>query len=358
MNRGPNDIFTTTQWTGDAMDVDTSFLDAFRRGGSEGLAQVRADEAQQQAEAAPVPEHVVPADPAEGAKPDLERGLEPEPGGAARFGAPGQHGGAGSSRGAVVNTSQQGDAVDATPRTLANQAVATAYMRHPSADEQSTPTSLRLTDHQEAVQNGTAPKVGSREANDNAALPQSGFRLGGVRSQPHIKSIPEAIISVLREQLRTAAVCELGVSDKAAREFSGRLSQGTLVMAFLLAQLDVRFDVDPATGRAAELFRSSNPLLGSVAARLDGLERLEIERTGLLHSLSNELGALRQTAAVVEQAVAYSIADRSENFLRGSHDIRDAPITHTDAVFVRDRMREATKKLTRQERDQDGRPTR
>jgi hypothetical protein len=229
---------------------------------------------------------------------------------------------------------------------------------HAAANGNTTPASLRLTDHQEAVQNTTTTKGDSGGTDDTAVLPQSGFRLGGAKSQPHIKSVPEPIMSALREELRSAAVRELAVSDTAAREFSDRLSQGTLVMAFLLAQLDLYLDVDPATGRAAELFRSRDPLLGSVAARLVDLERLETERTGLLHTLNNELVKVRQTSAVVEQAVAYFIADRTENFLRGTHDIRDAPITHKDAVFIRDKAREATEKLTRWERERDGRPIR
>src|SRR5690606_39542481 len=112
--------------------------------------------------------------------------------------------------------------------------------------------------------------------------------------------------------LRSAASRELGVSDTVARDFSDRLSQGTLVTAFLLAQLDVRLDVDPSTQRAAELFRSVDPLLGAAVARLDALEAAARERDGLLKKMRAELGEVRETSAVVEQALAYSIADREE----------------------------------------------
>lgn len=59
---------------------------------------------------------------------------------------------------------------------------------------------------------------------------------------------------------------------------------------------------------------------------------------------------------MIEQAVAYFIVDRTENSLRGSHEIHDAPITHKDAVFIRDRAREATRKQRQIKKDRDGKP--
>jgi hypothetical protein len=67
---------------------------------------------------------------------------------------------------------------------------------------------------------------------------------------------------------------------------------------------------------------------------------------------------VQETSAVIEQSVAYSIADRTENFLRGSHNIHDAPITHKDAIYIRDKARDETQKHRNLERDQDGRPIR
>lgn len=221
------------------------------------------------------------------------------------------------------------------------------------------PVPLQHTDHQEAVQSAAA-RGGSGGGGEGGseALPQTGFRLTGMKSQPAVRALPEAVVSSLREQLRAAAVRELGVSDTAAREFSERLSQASLVIAFLLSQLDLGLDADPATSRAAQLFRSRDPLLGSIAARMQALEQLERERQGSMAVLREELGRVRETSASVEQAVAYSIADREMNFLRGSHDIRQAPITHRDAVFVRDRIREETKRQRKLEREREGRPIR
>jgi hypothetical protein len=333
---------------GERMDIDTSFLDAYRTSGSGGLKKARA--------------RALQAEPDEpGNNPQTEREAIPDEAGhegvSARRGGSGSSGAAGSpapvtggvaaSDGAAATPQAHDDAEDA-PDAATDETGGTGAL--------TPPVLLRLTDHQATVQNDAARSNGG--PGDSAALPQSGFRLVGVKSQPNIKSLPDSIISVLRELLRAAAVRELRVPDSAAREFVQRLSQGTLVTAFLLAQLDLRIDADPATKRAAELFRSRDPLLRSVAARLEALAAAERGQYVLLLQLQEELAEVRQAGAVVEQALAYSIADRTSNFLRGSHNLHDAPLAHRDALYVRDKAREATKKQQRLEREREGRPIR
>ncbi|MGW0537584.1 hypothetical protein [Streptomyces sp. NPDC003032] len=390
MSRDFAEILEAATPTDEVMEVDTSFLDAYRRGGSEELKRVQTQAAQPEPEVAtPEPEgrldEAVDGDSqleAEGPqadtdvdteadRPNLEPDHEPDAGDSERAGGSNQRGGAGGEQnaadGVLPGGAPAGPAADAVPAPGAQpdaEDAATAevaahdVVASPDEPEHVTPGSLQLTDHQDAVQSA-ASKGGTGSTTDAAAtLPQSGFRLAGVQSQPHIKALPESIMNALREQLQAAAVRELGVSDSAAREFSQRLSQGTLVTAFLLAQLDLRLDADPATERAVELFRSRDPLLGSVVARLANIEVAERERDGLLRKLRNELGEVRQTSAVVEQALAYSIADRTENFLRGSHNLHDAPITHKEAIYLRDKAREATRKQLKLEREREGRPIR
>lgn len=390
MSRDFAEMLEAATPTAEVMEVDTSFLDAYRRGGSEELKRVQAQAAQSELEVA-TPELKAQLDEADdvGSQPaveslqadldedaeedrlDLEPDYEPDAGDSERAGGSNQRGGgdgggqggtagvlpggapAGPAADAVQATGAQPDVEDAATAEVAAHDVVAA----PDESEHATPGSMQLTDHQDAVQSA-ASKGGSGSTAETAALPQSGFRLPGVQSQPHIKALPESIMNALREQLRAAAVRELGVSDSAAREFSQRLSQGTLVTAFLLAQLDLHLDADPATERAVELFRSRDPLLGSVVTRLAGIEAAERERDGLLHKLRDELAEVRQTGAVIEQALAYSIADRTENFLRGSHNLHDAPITHKEAIYLRDKAREATRKQMKLEREREGRPIR
>ncbi|MFB6724870.1 hypothetical protein ACFCV3_32135 [Kribbella sp. NPDC056345] len=220
----------------------------------------------------------------------------------------------------------------------------------------STVSAQRKTDQQDAIQAATGTRGGGSSAAES--LPESGFRIIGLASQPMVRNLPRLLVDALRLQLRSAAVRERGVSDKVAEAFSRRLSQGALVTAFLLAQLDVRMETDPATQAAVALFRSQDPLLGSIAGRLDALEQLEHERTTQLERLHAMTTAIQRTSAVIEQSVAYSIADRTVNFLRGSHNIHDAPITHQDAIYIRDRARDETRKRSKFEDDRDGRPIR
>ncbi|MBL1115507.1 hypothetical protein JK364_24355 [Streptomyces sp. 110] len=389
MSRDFAELLEAATPTAEVMEVDTSFLDAYRRGGSEELRRVQAQAAQPEPEVA-TPERETQLDEAgdvdsqpevgslqadldedaEEDRLDLEPDYEPDAGDSERSGGSNQRsgdgGGQGGTTGVLPGGAPAGPAADTVPAPGAQPDVedaATAEVAAhdvaaaPDEPEHVTPGSLQLTDHQDAVQSA-ASKGGSGSTAETATLPQSGFRLAGVQSQPHIKALPESIMNALREQLRAAAVRELGVSDSTAREFSQRLSQGTLVTAFLLAQLDLHLDADPATERAVELFRSRDPLLGSVVARLANIEAAERERDGLLHKLRDELGEVRQTSAVVEQALAYSIADRTENFLRGSHNLHDAPITHKEAIYLRDKAREATRKQLTLEREREGRPIR
>ena len=217
----------------------------------------------------------------------------------------------------------------------------------------------RRSGHQDAVQALTSTdqaKGGS--AGGGNALPDSAFRVPGMDTPPQVRNLPRLLVDALRTQLKAAAMRERAVPEGSAEAFTCKLSQGALVTAFLLAQLDVGLDTDPATQTAAALFRSQDPLLGSVAERMTALEQLEEGRARQFERLQQELREVHDTAAVIEQAVAYSIADRTENFLRGSHNIHDAPIAHKDAIYIRDKAREETQKRAKFEQDRNGRPMR
>lgn len=349
MSQDLNEIMPSTD---ERMDIDTSFLDAYRTGGSDGLKKAQARALDQE---------------------ESGKDLQPDPDAASsdleREGSSTQHGGSGSSGATGTAASVPGETAAsgaAAPQAhddaedLSDAADGLAPPMPPHAEANLTPpVPLQHTDHQEAVQSAAA-RGGSDggDEGDSVTLPQTGFRLSGVKSQPAVRALPEVLLGTLREQLRSAAVRELGASDAAAREFSERLSQASLVTAFLLAQLDLGLDVDAATRRAAQLFRSRDPLLGSIAARMESLERRECERNEGLAGLREQMGEVKDASAAIEQALAYSIADRTSNFLRGSHNIHDAPIIHKDALFVRDKVREETKKQARIEREREGRPIR
>lgn len=220
------------------------------------------------------------------------------------------------------------------------------------------PVSLQKTDHQEAVQ--SAGVLGGSSAGGDEILPRSPFRITSIERTklPAVKYLPEEILALLRAQLQTTAVRELSVEAEAAHEYVHALGQSSIVMAYLCAYLDVPLELDPATARAAELFRARDPLLGSVAQRLARLEAFEHAQAVRLQKVQDEVREVKQTSAVIEQFAAYQVADREVNFLAGSHDHRAVPITDKAAIQVRDRGRDLTKKQMELEKQREGRPIR
>jgi hypothetical protein len=335
---GELDDALTPTVTSEAMDVDTSFLDAYRSGGAEGLAQYR-----REAEAAD----------SLGTSQAVADELDDFAG---RFGA--------SSAQSAPATPGSEAGTAAAPEPGAFQSEETVEPEHEATgpvsahDKQIDEDARRIqalehTDLQEAVQ--SAAVRGGDESTGGGELPITAFRVADVVSQPTVRALPEAVVIGLREQLRGAAVRETGASDDEAQAFAKRLSQASLVTAFLLAHLDLGIGVDPATARAAELFRSRDPLLGRVASRLDSLIAAEAARGDQLVQVREDLREVRSTADVLEQVLAYSVADRTEHLARGTAGVGDLDLRHDSVIRLRDRAREATRKQHRVEADRDGR---
>lgn len=328
--------------TDDALDVDTSFLDAYRRTGT-----------------------AVSPSPDEQLQPGSEPYVETTVGAGS---APSQR--AGDTVGVIPVGASQAQPSGQTPvsempepapavESAGDQA---ASEPHPQSaevvsDELTAVSSHRKTEQQGAIQ--SAASSGTRaDGGSGAALPSAGFCLTSTEKQPYIRNVPNTLTSILKEQLRSAAVREKGVSDAAAQAFCQPLGQAALVTAFLMAQLDVRLDADASTTMAAELFRSQDPLLGAVVARMDELERRDGDQAGQLKKLIDHVAAIERTVQVVEQGLAYSIADKTENLVRGAHNVGVVDPTHRSAMVVRDRVREATARRMQLERERDGRPIR
>lgn len=341
---GELDDALTPTVTSEAMDVDTSFLDAYRSGGAEGLAQYRRET--QAADSLETSQAVA----------DELHDFEGHPGesSAQRGGAPTsapQH--PGSEAGTATAPDPEAFQTDETVKPE-HEATGPVSAHDKQIDEDACRVQfLEHTDHQEAVQSAVAR--GDDESTGEGELPTTAFRVADVVSQPTVRALPEAVMIGLREQLRSAAVREAGASDHQAQVFAKRLSQASLITAFLLAHLDLGIGVDAATARAAELFRSRNPLLGRVASRLEAHIAAEADRGDQLVQLREELREVRLTADVLEQVLAYSVADRTEHLARGTAGVGDLDLRHGSVIRLRDRAREATRKQHRVEADRDGR---
>ncbi|MFC4048305.1 hypothetical protein ACFOY4_01305 [Actinomadura syzygii] len=374
MANGFNELLAGVS-TDEVLDVDTSFLDAYRRTGTG--AAPRSDE-QFEPRSEPDTDGGDDHDFRASDEDADEWGSEyqPDTEGDVRQDSPsGQHGG-GSAAGsgaagaisAAVPRAQPSDRARAsetsepTPAAepACGQEEAKAHLQAENAVRQESVvvSAHRETDQQDVIQSAASSGKKRGGGYGDASLPNTGFSLPSTAKQPYIRNVPQALTGVLRERLRSAAVREKGVSDAAAQAFCRSLGQTALVTAFLMAQLDVRIDTDASTATAAELFRSQNPLLGSVVARMDELERHEHDQATQLEKLIDDVAAIKQTGQVLEQGLAYAIADKTENLVRGAHNVGVVDPTHRSAMVVRDKIREATASRMRLERERDGRPIR
>lgn len=366
---------TLTSATDDVMTVDTSFLDAYRSGGSDGLKQlqdaqqVAADpEVELESQGDQTPSEIthdsdpdVDLDPEVDDDADFDRELEVDDERTETESGAGQRGGSSGSASAPEGPPAGGDR-GAVPDLPEQAEVEVEELTAPpgrhdevEAAEAERAVSLEHTDHQDAVQSATGVRGGG---SSGGSLPATGFKLIGAKSQPTVRALPESMLVALREQLRRVAVRELGIAEAEARAFGKRLSQASLVTAFLMAHLDLDVDVDAATRRAGELFRCNDPLLGRAVERLDELTQRERAQGEEMGRMREEMAQVRSTAMVLEQMLSYSVADRAENLGRGTAGVDDLDLSHRSALKVRDNAREATRKQRKIERDRDGRPIR
>lgn len=214
----------------------------------------------------------------------------------------------------------------------------------------------RKSDQRDEIQ--AAKSSTSTGGGGGGPLPRAGFKLTEDRSQLQIRNLPDELTAELRNRIIAAAQREKGATEDEARAFARRLSLSSLVSAFLMAGLDKRLDADASTSLATDLFRSQDPLLGAAVDRIEKVQEAQDKGLELTNYLTAQSRAQEKTLDVIEQLLAYSVADRTENFLRGSHDIHKAPIAHKDAVFMRDRARDETKRHQQIEVRAEGRPLR
>lgn len=207
----------------------------------------------------------------------------------------------------------------------------------------------------------TAQKVfSSPRPSRTTGLPRTGFRVKTGGRDLLVRNLPKQLLLELRERVRASLERErpeLESSD--VRGFAESVSQSALVMAFLMATLDIEISVDETTGFVCGLLRAQDPLLGAVVGRLDDLEEQGVEQSEYLALIDGRLRDMERREQALEQMGAFLIADQLENLLRfGEHTVGDFPIMHRSTLRVRDRVREEMVKQQRREREREGRPMR
>lgn len=222
------------------------------------------------------------------------------------------------------------------------------------------PVSLQHTDHQEDVQSRAARSGGgsSDSAGSDGVLPSSAAVIGDGGSRPLAKSFPEEVLEALRRVLRTSAVRELGVTEQQAAEFAKNRSSAQLTLAFVISGLDMRIEMDDATHLAAELFRTRDPLMGSVLRRLDALSAQEEKRDGLLQRMREETSATRESSEMAELVTSFVLTDRFDGLMRGTNDAMTIPFGDDRVGRVREKARDEIRKQRKIEKEKKGRPIR
>lgn len=235
--------------------------------------------------------------------------------------------------------------------------------------EEVTPGSLTHTDQAESIQTtansaaqgavggDTTPDSaeavsapGSRSAGLTPAelLNRTAFALGGMEP-PIVRKMPHKLASQLRSELHRALVQHPAVTETQAKTFCEGLSQAAVVTAFLAAHLDIDLPTDPSTTLATTLFRSRSPLLAGVLERLTRLEQTTNETASNLTRVHQDVRELDQRSEIIEQGIAWAVAERAENLVRGANTVKDVDFNHPSAVAMRDKARAEIKDLRRRE---------
>lgn len=226
----------------------------------------------------------------------------------------------------------------------------------PSHDETEhiPPVSLQFTDQQDAVQ-AAVDDVKKPATEAKIDLPRTGFKINSSGAQPHVRNLPDVLVDRLREQLVQTLVREFNISHREADGFASRLSQGSLVTAFLMAALDVVVDVDAATKQASTIFRQQDSMLAAILTRLDGLESRGVTQHRNLEKITTRLKETQETSAVLEYGISYLLADRVENLSRGVNSAADLNLGQKGTLVARDKVRTETSHQLRREREREGR---
>lgn len=235
------------------------------------------------------------------------------------------------------------------------------------ADASQSTISQSLTDHRDAAQDLIAVAASVRTATAGTGtsgksagqLPQTGFFVQQAGGRPRVVNFPKEFLAALNHRLITAAQQEHDVSAEDAQEFVDQLSQDAKVIAFVAAMLELPVAADAATVCAWELFRSGDPSTGRISKRLDQLTEVLLQEKDAMQRAQQQLQGLQATSAVVEQLQAYSIAATYGKLWSNIGDyVHDAPLTHRDAVALRNRARDLVAEQRREERRSEGRPIR
>lgn len=202
---------------------------------------------------------------------------------------------------------------------------------------------------------GSAPVPGTEPAVVPAAgeagypvIPRKGAGLTFEGESAYLKLFPRVLIDRMREILKPT----LGEA------FARDLSQVSIVTAFVIASMGVELTTDEHTAKAVEVFRRNDPRAELLEKRTADIQTAQAKFEGVLKSLVERTGKLTDTAAVVEMALAYSLAERTAHLVTDGVMPETIDVTQKRALAARENIRKRVKLQTQMEKDRAGRPIR
>lgn len=212
-----------------------------------------------------------------------------------------------------------------------------------------------------------------RDRRDRAELPSSPLRVrctsDSSSSVPRVSGMPEPVVSALRTRVETAATAA-GYDPRAAHDFAAnRLSTSQLVVALLVAALDIPvapegpgdhqgLGLDEATWCAVRLLGSQDPLMVSVLDRLQALEHLAGRQMAAQRTIDSRLGELAASADVIEAVTSWLVAERAEDLTKGIYQASDINVETDSAASARRVFRDQVEARRGRETRAAGRPIR
>ncbi|MET3172716.1 UNVERIFIED_ORG: septal ring factor EnvC (AmiA/AmiB activator) [Arthrobacter sp. UYCu721] len=231
-------------------------------------------------------------------------------------------------------------AAEAEAVQAAQQAEAAAEAEAAAAeepDEDITDTDPDTSEPEDVQQEALYPVISRKGA---------GLNFKGETSQ--LKYFPKALIEQMREILK----------PRLGEAFARDLSQNSVVTALAIAALGVEFETDENTAQAVQAFRANDPRTDAIEKRTATLLEQQAKSDAMLKKISEKLGEVADTAAVLEMGQAYALAERTAHLDTEGALPETIDVTQKRAVASRDNIRKRVKTQQREEKVRAGRPIR
>ncbi|MGY4541342.1 hypothetical protein ACVWY0_001251 [Arthrobacter sp. UYNi723] len=233
----------------------------------------------------------------------------------------------------------------------AQQEKAAAEAEAAAADEALDGRDADDTDTDSDTSEPEADQPGSgavQQSTPQPVIPRKGGGLSFEGESAYLKQFPRILIDQMRESLKSQ------VGDAFARD----ISQVSIVTAFVIAAMGAEIATDEFTEAAVKAFRANDPKTDAIEKRTATLLEQQAKSDAMLKKISEKLGEVADTAAVLEMGQAYALAERTAHLDTEGALPETIDVTQKRAVASRDNIRKRVKIQQREEKVRAGRPIR